>query len=107
MAGVNINGLYGDKGYRIRCMQSLKEQIERDHADCIRLWEKMKKGTICIIEEEEFNKIICWLREEIKILKELRKRGIEGTTFGDEEEIENDLKNMNIHIKINKNNKSQ
>ena len=60
MDSINPNGLYQESGYRIRYQESLIGQIEKDHADLNRLWEKLQKGTISLVEGKELNRTISW-----------------------------------------------
>ena len=40
------DGLWSNRGYRIRCVKSLSEQIKMDYEEVNRLWKKWKKGSM-------------------------------------------------------------
>lgn len=104
MIGINSNNLHQESGYRIRYQKSLIAQIEMDHADMVRLWEKQQTGTISTNEGKELQKIICWLKKELIQYEKIQKIGIEGLTFGRMHAIEIDLrKKEKIIEKINQN----
>ena len=79
-------------------MRSLYEQFKNDHIAFMQLWQKWKKGTISIAEKQEFDRVSCWLREELRTIRKLRKIGIEEAIYGEIEHIENKLKNIEINI---------
>jgi hypothetical protein len=91
MTGVGRGDLVNDKGYRIRCMRGLVEQIKRDYVECKRLWKRQECGTSEHAQEEDLRRSMAWLREELRVFKELRRRGIEGVTCAGMDEIERDV----------------
>ena len=103
MAGINMKGLYQESGYRIRYQESLIGQIEKDHADVNRLWDRLQKGTISTAEEKDLRKTICWLRKELTTYKKLENTGIEGLTSAKAQEIEDDLINKERVLQYNPN----
>lgn len=86
------DGLWSDKGYRIRCVKSLGEQIKVDYEEVKRLWKKWETGSLDKFDEEELGRVLAWLRQEIGLYRELGNRGIEGVVLGEIEEIEKDVK---------------
>ena len=86
-------------GYRIRCMQSLIEQIRQDQAECISLWERFEKGDLYRYEEEELKRTMSWLREGLNLLRRMRKRGIESVSWGEMEEMERDIRKKERKLK--------
>jgi len=86
------NGLWGNSGYRIRCVKRLSEQIRADHEEINILWKKWKNGLADRADEEEMERVLAWLRQEIGLYKELGKKGIEGILSGEIEIIEKDIR---------------
>ena len=86
------DGLWSNRGYRIRCVKSLSEQIKMDYEEVNRLWKKWKKGSLDRFDEEELGRVLAWLRQEIGLYRELGNRGIEGILMCEIEEIEKDVK---------------
>jgi len=85
-------GLTHGKGYRIRCVKSLAEQIKADHEEMTMLWEKWEKGLSDRFDEDELGRVFAWLRQEIGLYRELGKAGIEGILSGEIEIIEKDVR---------------
>ena len=85
------DGLWRDKGYRIRCVTSLREQIRADHDQLSRLWKKWKKESLDKSDKEDMVRLMSWLRQEIGLYKKLRNRGIEGISLGEIAEIEGEV----------------
>jgi hypothetical protein len=106
MNGHNIDDLYDESGYRIRAMKSLIVQLREDHKDLNRKWKKFKEGVIAEekgkdkSKEEEILRILSWVKEGLRVLEELRKRGIEGVIWGEIEDIEKDIKDKEMIIKM-------
>ena len=85
------DGLWRDKGYRIRCVKGLGEQIRTDHEEMKRLWKKRVNGSLDKSDEEEIGRVLSWLKQEIGLYRELGNGGIEGISLGEIEEIEKDV----------------
>jgi len=100
MIKANRDGLYSEKGYRIRCMRSLLEQIKNDYATCNRLWHKLEKGTADSSQIEDFLRVLSWLKEGLNIFNDLSKKGIEFVSWGDIEHINNDIKHKEMLLRI-------
>jgi len=96
----NQDDLYDDTGYRIRCMRSLLTRLREGHAHCNELWYGLEKGPVDAKAEEELQRAICQLREDLNMLKELRQRGIEGVSCGEMKHIEKDLRTMDMNLKM-------
>ena len=92
MEGRKLDGLENDKGYRFRSMRDLVDQIKEDHKGLKRIWDRLVKGPTSLADEEDCLRLICWLREELNVYRELRGKGIEGVLWGEMEEIEKDIK---------------
>ena len=71
MIETNMDGLRIGRGYKIRCMRTLLEQIKRDYEDCRRLREKLKSKAFSVADEEELCRVICWLRNGLNLYRDL------------------------------------
>ena len=91
----NNPALYSDRRYRMRFVRSLIEQIKSDHADLIRLREKVCAGHISGAEAEEFEQILCWLRQGIREYYRIKSNDMEGVLWGEIEQIEKDIMENN------------
>jgi hypothetical protein len=99
--GMNINcsdKLYDDSGYRIRCMRSLVEQLKNDYAELNSLLKGLKNNTREISEADEVRQRISWIKEELKVFNKLKMLNIEGILWGEVEQIENDVMNIESHL---------
>ena len=105
MAGFNQDDSFNNKGYRIRCMRSLIEQIKNDYAECNRLWEKLENGSMEIADEEELLRVMSWLRQELNVFSEMKQTGIEGISSAEIEEIEKDIRKKETNIRVINTNK--
>jgi hypothetical protein len=47
---------------------------------------------------EELVRVFSWLREEFSVFEGLRRRGIEGVTWGELEDIERDVKEKEMYL---------
>ena len=103
MTGKDLDVLCKDKGYRIRSMRSLAEQIKEDHKGLKRIWDRLVKGPIGRDDEEEFMRLISWLREGLNVYKEFKQRGIEGILWGEIEEIDKDIQDKERRFRLNPN----
>jgi len=100
MIRVNRDGLYSEKGYRIRCMRSLLEQLKNDYADCNRLWHKLEKGTADSSQVEDLLRVLSWLKEGLNVFNDLGKQGIEVVSWGDLKYIVNGVKHKEMLLRI-------
>ena len=100
MNRINSDGLYSEKGYRIRCMRSLLEQLKNDYSDCNRLWYALEKGTADSSQIEDFLRVLSWLKEGLNVFNDLGKKGIEVVSWGDIEHIVNDVKHKEMLLRI-------
>ena len=82
-------------------MKSLIVQLGEDHTELKGLWEKFKKGSVDNFEIEEIARILSWVREGLNVFEELRKRGIEGVSWGEIEHIDKDVKDKEMSFKGN------
>jgi hypothetical protein len=89
-----------DKGYKIRCVRSLLEQIMEDHAELNRMWKRLEKGETDTIQIDEIVRVLSWLRQGINVFKESKKRGIEGIYLGEIKDIEEDIKDKEEKLKL-------
>jgi hypothetical protein len=83
--------LSDDKVYRLRCMRSLLLQIKEDHADCNRLWKRLRKGKVDMRELEELVQALGRLKQGLGAFKEMRNNGLEGVFWGEMESIEKSI----------------
>ena len=102
-----VYDLYNETGYRIRCMEGLIVQLREDYAELNQLWKKLGKGAIDAYEMEELVRGFSWLREELSVFEELRRRGIEGVTWGELEDIERDVKEKEMYLCVVTKNQSE
>ena len=100
MNGDKMDNLYNEKDYRIRCMKNLVIQLKEDQAYCNRLWKRFKKGPGDKSEIEELVRVLSWLKKGINTFEELRKKGIEGISWGEIKKMEKDMEDKEIHIKL-------
>ena len=96
MNGEFMNG----SGGKIRRMESLIAQIKEDYAEFNQLWQKVDYDKISEIEIGELLKIISWIKQGLKMLKEYQGKDIEGVLWLDAEQIEKDLNVKENQIKI-------
>ena len=91
----NNPALYCDRRYRMRFVRGLIEQIKSDHADLIRLKEKLCAGHISDAEEEEFKQILCWLKQGMREYLRIKTKDMEGVLWTEIEQIEKDIMENN------------
>ena len=72
-------------------MWSLQDQIRNGYLKCCRLWEQLENGNISLAKEQELMKLVCWLKKDIELSKQLRGKGIEGVVGVDILDIEKKL----------------
>ena len=90
--------LYNKTGYRIRYMEALIVQLKKDYAELNQLWKKLERGAVASSEMEELVRVFSWLREELSVFEAMRRRGIEGVTWGELEDIERDVKEKEMYL---------
>ena len=94
------NDVYSEKGYRIRCMESLIMQIREGHAKLNRVREMGEKVPRVEADMEDFVRVLSWLKQDLSLFKSLRKRGIEGIAWGKLEHIERDVKARELDLRL-------
>ena len=100
MDGQNRRILEDEKGYKIRCMQSLLEQIKKDHAELNRRWNKFEKGESNPIEIDCLVRVLSWVRQGLNAFNESNQRGIEGLLCGEIKDIEKDIKDKEEKLRL-------
>lgn len=91
MSDIAINGFYEDRVCRTRYMESILGQIREDHKELTLLCNMIKNGPLTKYCEDEFLRLISWLKVGLIIFKGLRQRGIEGLFSGEIDAIEKDV----------------
>ena len=74
--------LLKDNTHRIRAMNSLKIQIDRDYDKLKQLWKKRNEWVINSCEIEEAQKKMSWMKKGLSVLEELGQNEIEGVISG-------------------------
>ena len=74
--------LLKDNTYRIRTMNGLKLQIDRDYDKLKQLWKRRDEGAINSCEIKEAQKQMSWLRKGLRVLDKLGQNEIEGVISG-------------------------
>jgi hypothetical protein len=82
--------LCADSGYRIRCMQSLTEQIKSEYAN-MNSFLKIKNGGKNILATDEVLEKISWIRQALKVFDRLQMMDIEGVFSTEVEAIKKDI----------------
>jgi hypothetical protein len=100
MTGNHIDDLYNKKGYRIRCMRGLVDQIKEDYTCFKTLFERLERGEGDIPLIEELVRVLSWLKQGLNTFKEMRKDQIEGVLWGDINRIDRDMKEKEMHLKL-------
>ncbi len=100
MTGDNIGDLNNEKGYRIRCMRCLVDQIKEDHARFSTLCKRLERGESDVSLIEELAKVLSWLKQGLNTFREMRKDQIEGVLWGDINRIDQDVKEKEMHLKL-------
>jgi len=96
----DLHDMHHEKGYRIRCMKSLIGQIKRDHAHFKRLCERLEKGETDFALIQEVQGVLSWLKQGLDVFKEMRKAGIEGVSWGEISQIDQEIKDKELHLKL-------
>ena len=92
-------GLHNEKGYRLRCMKSLIEQIKMDYINLNGSIKSLKSEKLDISETDKILQKISWIKQEINMLRKLDK-SIEGVLSGEIVDIEKQVIDMEMNIKI-------
>ena len=100
MTGTHIGDLYSKKGYRIRCMRGLVDQIKEDYTCFKTLFKRLERGEGDVSLIEELVRVLSWLKQSLNTFKEMRKDQIEGVLWGDINRIDQDMKEKEMHLKL-------
>ena len=100
MAGDNIGDLYNEKGYRLRCMRCLVDQIKEDHTRFSTLCKRLERGESDVSLIEELARVLSWLKQGLNTFREMRKDQIEGVLWGDISRVDQDVKEKEMHLKL-------
>jgi len=100
MTGTHVGDLYNDKGYRIRCIRSLVDQIKEDHMRFRTLFKRLESGESDVSLIEELVRVLSWLKQGLNTFKEMRNDQIEGVLWGDINRIDQDMKEKEMHLKL-------
>ena len=79
-------------------MRSLVEQIKEDYAYFTRLWEKLEKGETDSSLIEDLSRVLSWKKESLNTFKEMKKRGIEGVSWAEVDNISKDIKDKEMNL---------
>ena len=99
MTDAGMEDFYNQKGYKIRSMKSLMIQIREDHRELIRLWERFQKGPGDISEIDELVRVLSWLKEGLDVFEEMKKKDIEGLSWGELQGIKMNVRDKEIELK--------
>ena len=91
-------GLHNEKGYRLRCMKSLIEQLKMDYINLNGSIKSLKSEKLDISETDKILQKISWIKQEINMLRKLDK-SIEGVLSGEIVDIEKQVIDMEMNIK--------
>ena len=100
MTGTHIGDLYNKRGYRIRCMRDLVDQIKEDYRCFKTLFKRLERGESDIFLIEELVRVVSWLKQDLNTIKEMRKDQIEGVIWGDINRIDREMKEKEMHLKL-------
>ena len=93
--------LLKDNTHRIRAMNSLKIQIDRDYDKLKQLRKKRDAGVINGCEIEEAQKKMSWMKKGLSELEQLGKNKIEGVISGNVMWIDKRIKQRKRSVKDN------
>ena len=93
-------GLHNEKGYRLRCMKSLIEQLKMDYINLNGSIRSFKSEELDISETDKILQKISWIKQEINMLKKLDNKNIEGVLSGEIVDIEKQVIYMEMNIKL-------
>ena len=100
MTGTHTGDLYNKRGYRIRCMMGLVDQIKADYTCFKTLFKRLERGESDVSLIEELVMVLSWLKQDLNAFKEMRKDQIEGVLWGDINRIDQDIKEKEMHLKL-------
>ena len=100
MTADNWSGLGLDASHKTRFMSNLLMQIKADYKELLELCEGLKRGGVDREKIEEILGIISYLKKDLKVFEEMKRRGIEGIQWGQIEDIENDVFSKERSISI-------
>ena len=80
-------------------MKSLMIQIREDHRELNRLWERFEKEPGDISEIDELVRVLSWLKEGLDVFEEVKKKDIEGLSWGELQSIKMDGRDKEIELK--------
>ena len=92
--------LYDDSGYRIRCMDSLKKQMETDYDELNLSLKKLKNNTTDISKIDEALEKISWIKRELRMVEQLEMINIEGVLCNELTNIERNIMGNEAKLKI-------
>lgn len=92
--------VYHDMNHQIRDQHILIRQIKEDYKECKKRWEQVEKGIIDISEAERILKIIAWINTELTESKKMQGSTIEGTCWGETNNIEKEISMIQEKIRI-------
>jgi len=72
-------------------MWSLQDQIKNGYLKYRTLLKQLEAGTISRAKKQDLLRLVCWLKKDIELNKQLRGKGIEGVLGGDIMDIEKKL----------------
>lgn len=99
MDGDSLNDSRDEPIHRIRFMENLMIQVREDYERLNLLWNKIRKGKADKSEIEEILRILSYLKKDLKVFHELKKRGIEGILWGEMEKVEKDVVDKEKNLK--------
>ena len=100
MTGTHIGDLYNKRGYRIRCMRDLVDQIKEDYRCFKTLFKRLERGECDISLIEELVRVLSWLKQGLNTFKEMKNDQIEGVLSGDINRIDQDIQEKEMHLKL-------
>ena len=86
--------------HKMRFMSNLLMQVKADYARLKELWEKLKKGRVDKEGIEEVHCVLSYLKKDLRVFEEMKRRGIEGVLWGEIESIENDVFSKETDFKM-------
>ena len=92
--------VYHGMGCQIRDQDVLIRQIKSDYAECKDLWDQVQKGVIDICETEKIEQMIAWIKTGLAELKEIQVNTIEVVSWGEINNIENEILRIEEKIRI-------
>jgi len=96
------DGLYDDSGYRIRCMDSLRKQLETDYDELNSSLKNLKNSTADFSKIDEVFEKISWIKQELIMFEQLEMKNIEGVLCNEFANIERDVMEIEAKLKISR-----